>query len=151
MIFNPSFAKNQPHMTPQTQWNFFLPIQWCLLDPYGRVRVVGSCLLCPWGCHWPQKFCWLLGPSLWFLTQVLLIINPNDTTEPVKLFLAHTMVFVGSIWKSKSDWFLFVIPWGCQWPQKFCWLMLGFITMILNPSFAENQPHMTPQTQWKSS
>jgi hypothetical protein len=26
----------------------------------------------------------------------------------MKLFLVHTMVFVGSIWKSKSGWFLFV-------------------------------------------
>jgi hypothetical protein len=63
LIFNPSFAENQPCMTPQGQWNSSLPIRWCLLDPYGRVRVVGSCLLCPLGCHcqWPQKFCWLLG------------------------------------------------------------------------------------------
>jgi hypothetical protein len=30
------------------------------LDPFGRIRVVGSCLLCPWGCQWPQKLCWLL-------------------------------------------------------------------------------------------
>jgi hypothetical protein len=27
----------------------------------------------------------------------------------MKLFLAHTMMFVGSIWKSKSGWFLFVM------------------------------------------
>ena len=27
----------------------------------------------------------------------------------MKLFLAHTMVFVGSIWKNKSGWFLFVM------------------------------------------
>jgi hypothetical protein len=63
-IFNPSFAQNQPCTTPQNQWNSSLPIQWCLLDPYGRIRVVSSCLLCPWGCQWPQKLCWLLqGPS----------------------------------------------------------------------------------------
>jgi hypothetical protein len=30
----------------------------------------------------------------------------------MKLFLAHTMVFVGSIWKSKSGWFLFVMSLG---------------------------------------
>jgi hypothetical protein len=23
--------------------------------------VVGSCLLCCWGCWWPQKLFWLLG------------------------------------------------------------------------------------------
>jgi hypothetical protein len=33
----------------------------------------------------------------------------HDTTDPMKVFLAHTMVFVGSIWKSKSGWFLFVM------------------------------------------
>jgi hypothetical protein len=38
--------------------------------------------------------------------------NLNDTTEQMKLFLAHTMVFVGSIWKIKSGWFLFVMPLG---------------------------------------
>jgi hypothetical protein len=27
----------------------------------------------------------------------------------MKLFLAHTMVFVGSIWKNKSGWFQFVM------------------------------------------
>jgi hypothetical protein len=33
----------------------------------------------------------------------------HDTTDPMNLFLAHTMVFVGSIWKNKSGWFLFVM------------------------------------------
>jgi hypothetical protein len=32
----------------------------------------------------------------------------------MKLFLAHTMVFVGSIWKSKSGWFLFVMSLGLK-------------------------------------
>jgi hypothetical protein len=27
----------------------------------------------------------------------------------MNLFLAHTMVFVGSIWKNKSGWFLFAM------------------------------------------
>jgi hypothetical protein len=75
LIFNPSF-ENQPHMTPQIQWNSSLPIQQCLLDPYGRVKGVGSCLLCPWDCQWPQKFCWLCGVHHWFSTQVLPKINP---------------------------------------------------------------------------
>jgi hypothetical protein len=39
--------KSQPSMTHKIQWNSSLHIQWCLLDPYGRVRVVGSCLWCP--------------------------------------------------------------------------------------------------------
>jgi hypothetical protein len=38
--------------------------------------------------------------------------TPHDITEPMKLFLAHTMVFVGSIWKNKSGWFLFVMSMG---------------------------------------
>jgi hypothetical protein len=63
MIFKPSFAENQPCMTPQRQWNSSLPIQWCLLDPYGRVRVVDSCVLCPLGLsptamiHWQHCDC----------------------------------------------------------------------------------------------
>jgi hypothetical protein len=67
----------------------------------------------------------------------------------MKLFLVDTMVFVGSIWKSKSGWFLFVMSlMGLyQWPQKCCWplrLVMGSnYCMISNPSFAENQPHMT--------
>jgi hypothetical protein len=27
----------------------------------------------------------------------------------MKLFVDHTMLFVGSIWKNKSGWFLFVM------------------------------------------
>jgi hypothetical protein len=30
----------------------------------------------------------------------------------MKPFLVHTMVFVGSIWKNKSGWFLFVVSLG---------------------------------------
>jgi hypothetical protein len=38
--------------------------------------------------------------------------TPHDTTDPMNLFLAHTMLFVGSIWKNKSGWFLFVMSLG---------------------------------------
>jgi hypothetical protein len=38
--------------------------------------------------------------------------TPHGTTEPMNLFLAHTMVFVGCIWKNKSDWFQFVMSLG---------------------------------------
>jgi hypothetical protein len=31
-----------------------LSIQCCLLDPYGRIKVVDSCLLCPCGCYGVQ-------------------------------------------------------------------------------------------------
>jgi hypothetical protein len=63
MIFDPSFAQNQPCTTPKSQWNSSLSIQCCLLDPYGRIKVVDSCLLCPCGCWWPRKLClqWQLG------------------------------------------------------------------------------------------
>jgi hypothetical protein len=111
LIFNPSFAQNQTHMTPQSQWNSSLTIQWCLLDPYGRMRVVGSCLLCPWDCQWPQKLCWMqLGSITDF--QFCSKSDLHDTTETMKLFLDHTMMFVGSIWKNESGWFLFVMPLG---------------------------------------
>jgi hypothetical protein len=30
----------------------------------------------------------------------------------MKPFLVHTMLFVGSIWKNKSGWFLFVVSLG---------------------------------------
>jgi hypothetical protein len=36
----------------------------------------------------------------------------HDTTEQMKLFLAHTMMFVGSIWKNESGWFLFDMSLG---------------------------------------
>jgi multimeric flavodoxin WrbA len=39
--------------------------------------------------------------------------TPHDTTEPMKLFLAHTMVFdVGCIWKNKNGWFQIVMTLG---------------------------------------
>jgi hypothetical protein len=64
------------HHRPNETLSCFLPIQWCLLDPYGRIRAVGSCLLCPWGCQWPQKIVLTAGVHWWFSTQVLLKINP---------------------------------------------------------------------------
>jgi hypothetical protein len=95
-------------MAPLIQRNSSLSIQWCLLDPYGRIRVVHSCLLGPRGCWWPQKLCWLLGPIIDFQPKFCWKSTSHDTTEPEKLFLVHTMVFVGSIWKKKSSSFLFV-------------------------------------------
>jgi hypothetical protein len=53
--FWPKFCWNQPCRTPKTQWNSSLSLQCCLLEPYGRIKVVGSFLLCPCGCWWPQK------------------------------------------------------------------------------------------------
>jgi hypothetical protein len=64
-------------MTPKSQWNYSLSMRCCLLDPYGTINVVDSCLLCPCGCWWPpRKLCWQLGSIIDFLTQVLLKTNP---------------------------------------------------------------------------
>jgi hypothetical protein len=67
----------------------------------------------------------------------------------MKLFLAHTMVFVGSIWKSKSGWFLFVMSLGLSVAITQVLLTAGCQgpSLIFNPSFAENHPRMTPQIQ----
>jgi hypothetical protein len=78
-------------MTPKGQWNSSLPIQWCLLDPYGRVRVVDSSLLCPLGCQWTQKFCWLLGSITDFQPKFCWKSTLHDTTGPMKLFIAQTL------------------------------------------------------------
>jgi penicillin-binding protein-related factor A (putative recombinase) len=52
----------------------------------------------------------------------------NDTTEQMKLFLAHPMVFCGSIWKIKSGLFLFVMPLGLSVATEIVLTMLGSIT-----------------------
>jgi hypothetical protein len=66
----------------------------------------------------------------------------------MKLFLAHTMVFVESIWKSKSGWFLFVMSLGLTVAtQVLLTAGVGTSLLIFHPSFAENQPRMTPQIQ----
>jgi hypothetical protein len=78
----PSFAENHPPRTPKTQWNSSSSIQCCLLDPYVRIKVVGSCLLCSCGCQWPQKLCWQLGSITDFWPQVLLKTNPAGHQRP---------------------------------------------------------------------
>jgi hypothetical protein len=83
LIFDPSFAENQPCMAPKTQWNSSLSIQCCLLDPYGRIKVVDSCLLCPCGCWWPRKLCLhQLGSITDFGPQVLMKTNPPGHQRP---------------------------------------------------------------------
>jgi hypothetical protein len=54
-----------------------LSIQCCLLDPYGRIKVVHSCLLCPCGCWWPQGIMLTAGIHHWFLTQVEVLMKTN--------------------------------------------------------------------------
>jgi hypothetical protein len=92
--------------------------------------------------------CWLLGSITdftYFQPKFCSKSTPHNTTDPMKLFLAHTMVFVGSIWNNKSGWFPFVLSLGLSvateivshWGQS----------QIFNPSFAQNQPRTTPQIQ----
>jgi hypothetical protein len=61
----------------------------------------------------------------------------------MKLFLAHPMVFVGSIWKNKSGWFLFVMPLGLSVATEIVHIvpMVYYgLTPIPSPSMAQNQP-----------
>jgi hypothetical protein len=61
----------------------------------------------------------------------------------MKLFLAHPMVFVGSIWKNKSGWFLFVMPLGLSVATEIVHIVLTVLwsnTDIPNKSLAQNQP-----------
>jgi hypothetical protein len=124
---SPWFAQNQPCTTPQRQWNSFLSLQWCLLDAsYGRIRVVGSCLLCHWGCQWPQKLCWLLGSIADFQPKFCLKSTLHHTV-PVSYVTGAV-----SGHRKCADW------WG------------PFSLLIFNPRFAQNQPCTTPQSQWNS-
>jgi hypothetical protein len=65
----------------------------------------------------------------------------------MKLFLAHTVVFVGSIWKNKSGWFLFVMSLGLSVATEIVLTSAGLPSLILNPSFAQNQCPMTSLNQ----
>jgi hypothetical protein len=73
--------------------------------------------------------------------------TPHDVTEPMKLFLAHTVVFVGSIWKNKSGWFLIVMSLELSVATEIVLTAADSPSMILNPSFAQNQRPMTSQNQ----
>jgi hypothetical protein len=50
--FQPKFwhIPNLHETTDPMKPLFVSILQWCLLDPYGRIKVVSSCLLCCWGC-----------------------------------------------------------------------------------------------------
>jgi hypothetical protein len=98
------------HHRPNETLTLFVHMQCWLLDPYGRIKGVDSCLLCPCGCWWPQKMCWhQLGSITDFWLKFGWKPTLHDTTDPMKLFLVHAMLFVGSIWKNKSGWFPFVM------------------------------------------
>jgi hypothetical protein len=85
------------------------------------------------------------SPSLIFHPSFAENQPPHDTPDQMKLFLAHTSVFVESIWKSKSGWcwFLFVMSLGLSVATQTLFNCWG-PSLIFNQSFAENQPHMTP-------
>jgi hypothetical protein len=67
----------------------------------------------------------------------------------MKLFLAHTMMFVGSIWKNKSGWFLIVVSMGLSVATEIVLTSAGSPSLIFNfnQSFAQNQPRMMSQNQ----
>jgi hypothetical protein len=44
----------------------------------------------------------------------------HNIKDPMKLFLVHTMVFVGTIWKNKSVDSCLFCQYGCWWPRKLC-------------------------------
>jgi glycerol uptake facilitator-like aquaporin len=64
----------------------------------------------------------------------------------MKLFLVHTMLFVGSIWKNKSGWFLFVMSLGLLMATGIV-LTAGIQHSNFNPSFAQNHHRLTSQNQ----
>jgi purine nucleoside phosphorylase len=72
--------------------------------------------------------------------------TPHDTTEPMKLFLAHTMVFVGSTWKGKSGWFPFVMSLGLSVATAIVLTAAGSITPDFQPKFcSKSTPHDTTE------
>jgi hypothetical protein len=57
----------------------------------------------------------------------------------MKLFLVHTMLFVGSIWKNKSGWFLFVVSLGLLMATQIVLTAGSWDSSLnFNPSFAPN-------------
>jgi multimeric flavodoxin WrbA len=88
--------------------------------------------------------CWLRGQSL--------IFNPSfaenqrsDTTEPKKPFLTHTMMFVGSIWKNKSGWFLFVRSLGLSVATEIVMTAMGPVTDFQPKSCYKSTSHDTTE------
>jgi hypothetical protein len=59
------------------------------------------------------------------------------------LFLAHTMVFVGSIWKNKSGWFLFVMSLELSVATEVVLTAVGSITEIQPKFCSKSTPHDT--------
>jgi hypothetical protein len=111
------------------------------------------------GSIWKNKSGWFLfvmSLELSLATENVLDFQPkfcskstlHDTTDPMKLFLfkTHMVVFVGSIWKNKSGWLLFVMflcsyAYCFWWPLKSCWKMWSIITGL--SSYQEVFFHMT--------
>jgi hypothetical protein len=67
-----------------------------------------------------------------FQPKFCLKSTPHDSTEPMKLFLAHTLVFVGSIWKNKSGWFMIVMSMGLSVATEIVLTSAGSPSLIFN-------------------
>jgi hypothetical protein len=65
----------------------------------------------------------------------------------MKLFLVYTMLFVGSIWKNESGWFLFLMSLGLLMATEIVLTAAGFVAPNFNPSFAPNHHCLTSQSQ----
>jgi hypothetical protein len=62
----------------------------------------------------------------------------------MKFFLAHTMVFVGCIWKNKNGWFQFVMSLGLSVATENCAMTaLGSITDFQPKFGSKSTPHDT--------
>jgi hypothetical protein len=90
-----------------------------------------------WGWWWSQKCCWQLGSitDFGFLTQLCWRSSPHDTKEPMKLFLVHTMLFVVSICKNKSGWFLFDMSLGLLVVTQILLLTAWILDTAFQPNF----------------
>jgi hypothetical protein len=64
----------------------------------------------------------------------------------MKLILVHTMLFVGSIWKNKKGWFLFVVSLGLLVAEEIVPTAMRSITDF-QPTFGTYPSCMTPQSQ----
>jgi hypothetical protein len=81
-----------------------------------------------------------------FQTKFCSKSTPHNTTRPMKLFLAHTMVFVGSIWEGKSDCFPFVMSLGLSVATEIVLTAAGSITPDFQPKFrSKSTPHDTTE------
>jgi hypothetical protein len=64
----------------------------------------------------------------------------------MKLAIAHTVVFVGSIWKNNSGWFLIVMSMGLSGATEI--VLTARVTITdFQPKFCSKSTRMTSQNQ----